>query len=120
MSLKNQLSWFLRSNPVLAQTVYRPARWVYSRTAGRKAVREFEAMWAQRHLDVLGCPDNDHIPRVADAGAVRDGTQVMHNGIRVHVGSYYGSEVTRMLERNRGVHEPQEERVFGEVLRHLP
>lgn len=120
MSLRSQVGWLLRSNPLLRGAVYNPLRWVNARTLGRRAAREFEALWEGRHREVMGCPDNDLIPRVAGAGVVKDGSQVMHNGIRIRAGSYYGDEVTRMLERNRGVHEPQEERVFAAVLGHLP
>ena len=44
----------------------------------------------------------------------------MHNGLKVACGSYYGSYMQQVLVRNRGVHEPQEERVFQEVLRFIP
>ncbi len=75
--------------------------------------------WNTRITDALAAPDNAWIPRVADAGKVRNNRQIMHNGLVVGVASYYGLPVTLMLNRNRGVHEPQEERVFGEVLRHV-
>ena len=44
----------------------------------------------------------------------------MHNGLRIVRGGYYGEPISLLLEMNGGVHEPQEERVFGEVLRYLP
>src|SRR3954464_7231994 len=68
--------------------------------------------WPQRYKDVLSSADNAFIPRVPDAGKVIDGAQVMHNGLRIARGSYYGYPITRMLRLNRGVHEPQEERAF--------
>lgn len=76
--------------------------------------------WKRRISDVLQSPDNLHIPRVPDAGQIRRGKQIMHNGIRIHLGSYYGPEYSRMLLLSKGVHEPQEERVFMEVLKCLP
>jgi len=76
--------------------------------------------WARRIADVCLCPDNAYIPRTADAGRVREGTQIMHNGMAIRQGCYYGDGIERMLELNRGVHEPQEERVFGELLKLLP
>lgn len=76
--------------------------------------------WKQRIADVIQCPDNESIPRVKLAGQIVDGSQIMHNGLKINLGSYYGEGVTQMLTANRGVHEPQEERVFQEVLRHLP
>jgi hypothetical protein len=76
--------------------------------------------WYVRTRDVMASPDNDFIPRVANAGGFVDGCQVMHNGLRIVPGSYYGKPVGKMLELNKGVHEPQEERAFGEVLQHIP
>lgn len=76
--------------------------------------------WARRIADVCLCGDNAFIPRVADAGRVSDGKQVMHNGIPILQGCYYGGGIERMLEINKGVHEPQEERVFGELMKLLP
>jgi hypothetical protein len=114
-SLKN----LIKSNPVLRRTVYGPLRFAMAHTVRRAATLEEKRMWEQRNRDVIGCSDNDHIPRVPDAGRVVAGTQTMHNGIRIRTGSYYGSSVTRMLELNKGVHEPQEERVFQEVLKHV-
>ena len=70
------------------------------------------------------CRDADAIPKVDDAGAVvslHDGTkqQIMHNGLRVVVDGYCGEWMTDLIRRCRGHHEPQEERVFHELLPHL-
>ncbi len=91
----------------------RPARGVHPRAFS------LPATWDERIALALASPDNAMIPRHPLAGRVEDGTQVMHNGLRVRVDGYYGGEVTRMLEVNRGVHEPQEERAFHEVLPHV-
>jgi FkbM family methyltransferase len=71
------------------------------------------------------CRDADDIPNVRRAGNVvimADGrrVQIMHNGVRVVAGGYYGEWMTRLIERCRGHHEPQEERVFHEVVSCLP
>lgn len=79
-----------------------------------------DAEWRARIDAVLACTDNAHIPRVANAGELRDGRIVMHNGLLVGALGYYGGGILNMLVENRGVHEPQEERAFAEVLRHLP
>lgn len=76
--------------------------------------------WRGRIDAVVACSDNAHIPRMADAGELRDGKIVMHNGLLVGALGYYGGGILNMLVENRGVHEPQEERAFAEVLRHLP
>ncbi len=82
--------------------------------------KELSAVWQERLKITVSSPDNEFIPRVEDAGKVIRGKQVMHNGIKINLGSYYGPEVAQVLKANRGVHEPQEERVFGEVLKKLP
>jgi hypothetical protein len=78
------------------------------------------SLWQRRAALVVASPDNAYIPRVAGAGEIRYGTQLMHNGLRIAVGSYYGPEMAVILKRNRGVHEPQEERVFRMVLAEMP
>jgi FkbM family methyltransferase len=72
----------------------------------------------------MKCRDADVLPKVSDAGAVMeqpDGAhvQIMHNGIRVIAGAYYGQWMTELIRRCRGHHEPQEEVLFAEVMRHL-
>ena len=76
--------------------------------------------WNWRINDVIRCPDNKFIPRSKNAGALKGEFQFMHNGIKVRKDGYVGEGVTRMLVKNKGVHEPQEERVFQEVLKQLP
>lgn len=70
------------------------------------------------------CPDCADIPKVPEAGRVerRNGIlqQVMHNGLRVPEGGYYGGWNTVLIQRLGGHHEPQEEKVFYEVLRTIP
>lgn len=77
-------------------------------------------VWQKRIDHVLNSPDNRFIPRVAEAGEIKNGKQIMHNGLKIYLGSYYGPEYSKMLLLSKGVHEPQEERVFMEVLKSLP
>ena len=78
---------------------------------------------AQRRInEALRCADADYIPKVPDAGKVRvdeKGTrlQVMHNGLLIAADGYYGDFITQIIERLKGHHEPQEEKVFHEVLK---
>lgn len=70
------------------------------------------------------CRDADVVPKVENAGAVvvePDGTrvQIMHNGIKVLAGGYYGEWMQDLITRCAGHHEPQEELVFHEVLKHV-
>lgn len=73
--------------------------------------------WRDRVRDAMNCPDNAFIPRVPKAGIVENGQLVMHNGLRVHELSYDGEGPRDLMRQNRGVHEPQEERLFMEVLK---
>ena len=82
--------------------------------------KKLNKYWDKRLNETVECPDNNHIPRVTNAGEVINGKQIMHNGIKIHLGSYYGPEVAQVLKANRGVHEPQEERIFAEVLKAIP
>ena len=79
-----------------------------------------DEFWKNRIDLVLLSPDNEKIHRVANAGKVMKDTQVMHNGIKIHVGSYYGNANTVLLYKHKDVHEPQEERIFNEVIGFLP
>ncbi len=76
--------------------------------------------WQARIEQVVSCPDNAFIERVPGAGTITRGTQLMHNGLLIGAGSYYGPENGVLLRRNRGVHEPQEERIFQMVLKDCP
>lgn len=86
----------------------------------QKANAVTDEFWSGRIEQVLQCPDNEKIRRVPNAGLIEGDTQMMHNGVRIHVGSYYGDGNTVLLWRNKGVHEPQEEKVFEEILEYLP
>jgi FkbM family methyltransferase len=70
------------------------------------------------------CQDTDYIPKVENAGAVievnGDKCIVMHNGILVYDGSYHGQWMTDVINYLKGHHEPQEEKVFYEVLNLIP
>jgi FkbM family methyltransferase len=67
----------------------------------------------------VSCRDTDAIPKVVDAGQVLDGVQVMHNGVQVVEGGYYGEWMTEVIRQLRGHHEPQEEVAFHAVVERL-
>lgn len=77
-------------------------------------------LWEERISNVLESPDNVLIPKVENAGMIKGGKQIMHNGLKIYLGSYYGPEYSKMLSLSKGVHEPQEERVFMEALKTVP
>jgi len=71
----------------------------------------------------LACRDTDYIPRVEDAGKTKtvgsDKVQVMHNGLLVKKDGYQGQWQSKVIESLNGNHEPQEEKVFYEVLKRV-
>ncbi len=76
-----------------------------------------------RILLTMSCDDSDYIPKHPDAGKVFDHGQIpyqiMHNGIKVLKDGYCGAWVTDLIYGLQGHHEPQEEKVFYEVLKHI-
>jgi len=84
-------------------------------------INDLESMeWKRRIHNVVACPDNQDIKRCDNAGTIIDNKLIMHNGIVVHPLSYYGKYILKMLVDNKGVHEPQEEKAFQEVLKEIP
>lgn len=72
--------------------------------------------WSERIEKVKSSPDNQHIKRVEGAGKIFKDYQLMHNGLKIGLGSYYDYGNTILIRENKGVHEPEEERIFDEVL----
>jgi FkbM family methyltransferase len=70
------------------------------------------------------CHDCDSIPKVAGAGKIFNGDfgpyQLMHNSIKVAEDGYCGHWMTELIKILKGHHEPQEERVFYEILKQIP
>jgi hypothetical protein len=104
----------------LAGALFRKFKYPLKRAFHYYLNPEARKSWGWRIQDVLSAPDNRFIPRVAEAGQMVEGYLIMHNGIRIFPNSYCGEPMRLMLEKNRGVHEPQEERLFMEVLKHMP
>jgi FkbM family methyltransferase len=72
------------------------------------------------------CRDCDYIPKSDNAGEVfvdadnGKSYQIMHNGIRVFTDSHYGDFNIQIIKRLKGHHEPQEEKIFYEILKLIP
>jgi FkbM family methyltransferase len=70
------------------------------------------------------CQDSADLPKCENAGAVEnygdERVQIMHNGLRVICGGYHGDWMVDIISSLKGHHEPQEERLFFEVLKYLP
>jgi hypothetical protein len=75
--------------------------------------------WQKRIDIVKASPDNYRLPHIVDAGNVFKDHQLMANGLRITLGSYYDYGNTHLLKENKGVHEPQEEYAFADVLKHI-
>lgn len=70
------------------------------------------------------CRDTDKLEKVQYAGRMLEEhgsrVQVMFNGIRVPAGGYFGDWMSEIIERLKGHHEPQEELIFHELMKHVP
>ena len=77
----------------------------------------------RRIRQTVACRDTDVLPKVPNAGGLveRDGVrlQIMHNGLVVEAGCYYGPMMTAIIADLHGHHEPQEEVVFDTMIRRL-
>lgn len=124
MNLKSLLQHLLPAPLVrslrLARARRRAEQFLMSSARASASLGKIDPEWRQRIDDVLASPDNKQIPRCPDAGTLEGYAVTMHNGVRVCANGYYGEGILNMLVENRGVHEPQEERVFEEVIRLLP
>lgn len=118
----NAIRKIFRTNPLLRDYIYDPFRYAAFVLTNFKHRKYYVADddWEKRIDNVLKSPDNEHIAKVPDAGQIKDGYLIMHNGIKIKPMSYYGDPVLKMLSANKGIHEPQEERVFQEVLKLMP
>lgn len=69
----------------------------------------------------IACKDAKVIPRVPNAGSVKTvkgkKVQIMQNGLMVAYQGYQGEWQSNMVAKLHGIHEPQEEKVFNEVLK---
>jgi FkbM family methyltransferase len=78
----------------------------------------------KRVLTTICCDDCQDLPKVERAGKVIENNdqvyQLAHNGIKLIKDCYYGSWMTTLITLLQGHHEPQEEKAFHEVLKHLP
>lgn len=103
-----------------------------SQTTEQQAPSVFDIIFAEepfakdgfgRIAMTISCRDTDYIPKVKDAGKIKkkDGqdVQVMHNGLLVRAGGYHGDWMSKVIVGLNGHHEPQEEKVFYEIVKKL-
>jgi len=72
----------------------------------------------ERFKTIISDPTNDLIKKVSNAGFVRNGIVTMYNGIKVFQDCYYDS-FSDIFWLNKGIHEPQEEYIFNEIISQL-
>ncbi len=84
---------------------------------------DIDAELKRRVLITIGCRDCDDIAKVPGAGEVSSINgcryQLMHNGVKVVEDGYCGRWMTEIIRLLQGHHEPQEERVFHQLLKYL-
>lgn len=77
----------------------------------------------QRASMTISCTDSNYIPKVPKAGQiiVKNGKkyQIMFNGMLVKLGGYHGKWMQDIIIALKGHHEPQEEKIFYEILQKL-
>ncbi len=76
--------------------------------------------WNKRVQNVLKCEETKLLKPVTNAGEIINGRQIMHNGVKIYLGSYYGPEYAKLFTITKGIHEPEEEYIFGEILKSIP
>ncbi len=73
--------------------------------------------------NTANCKDCESIPKVENAGEIinvdGDNCIVMHNGVMVYENSYHTQWMTDAIKNLKGHHEPQEEKLFYEVLKYI-
>ena len=62
-----------------------PATGLFDRTFRNWKVDD---AWRERINICISCPDNAKIPRCEGAGLIKNGKQLLHNGMWVNLGSY--------------------------------
>jgi FkbM family methyltransferase len=97
---------------------------------GRRAIDpiqyliNYPGLWkkneSERKEMSISCRDTDYIPKVEDAGVIKKKSgkkvQVMHEGTLVELGGYHGDWMSEIITELKGHHEPQEEKIFFEIL----
>jgi hypothetical protein len=119
-----RLIQFIKARPEIAAIWYQIQDLFRKKTLGR-SFDQLSPYWQERIHKVCAAEINQQIARHKDAGRIINGYQVMHNGLKIRIGSYYGygesfDATHLMLEMNKGVHEPEEEFYFHEVLKQIP
>jgi hypothetical protein len=73
--------------------------------------------WEERINITKSSPDLEKFVLCRNAGKMVSGKLIMHNGIKIYPLSYYNKNYYNLLQQTKGIHEPQEELVFSEILK---
>ena len=106
----------VENSPALLEVKYallKPMHWLHYQIKRDPNERNNVAHGA---ASVMASPEYPFIPKHPDAGTCRGGHLVMHNGVRVLPTCYIGWQNYCLLRGSKGVHEPEEERIFMDVL----
>ena len=112
--IRGPITFYWNKIEAYIKSFFYNSNWQASRALGK-----IKSEWEARIEKVCSSKENNFIKRVSGAGKISKGWITMHNGIQVSAMGYYGKGILNMLVRNSGVHEPEEERVFQEVLKHI-
>ncbi len=130
MKIKNLAIWSISLMPVLGQAYWPDLIYKEDIQEHKQAFLQWVAhrgLWDaySRIILAMSCQDTDDIPKCPDAGKVFDQEeeipyQLMHNGVKVIKDGYCAAWMTDLIYGLKGHHEPQEEKVFHEVLKYIP
>ncbi len=121
--LKESLVSFLEGNTLTRNMILKPIRDYrldkhYRQLAKLEDLKGEElSNWSRRIEKVKLSSDNQKINKIEGSGELKNGRLTMHNGLQIDPLSYYGAPMLKIFMENEGVHEPQEEYVFQEVLK---
>ncbi|MCG8574370.1 MAG: FkbM family methyltransferase [Flavobacteriales bacterium] len=94
---------------------------IYQRAKDHSFMKDLDdkerAHWRERIDLAKACPDSQKIDCLENTARLQGDFFIMHNGIKILPLSYYGYPMLQLLHENKGIHEPQEEYVFQEVLK---
>lgn len=124
MKLKNIL--INQGKKVIPQAIWNPIsekrtlKFLKNAELVKKSIGRVNQFWRNRIDTAISSPDNKDIKRVENAGEIESYFIYMHNGVKVCANGYYGDGILNLLIENKGVHEPQEEKAFDEIIKLLP
>ena len=118
--LKNVIKLLCPNFLILSLNYWRICKDLKSSEKANSLVGKFDEHWSDRIKKVKASTENNFIKRVKDAGKLKDSYIIMHNGVKIYANSYYGSGMLNLLIQNKGVHEPQEEKIFEDLILKLP